>query len=163
MVDSRIGIRTSDTAISTAPAGNLRLEYLLALAAAGLLYIITCAPAILWQDSALLTYRILHNDLTGNLGLAVAHPSYILVGMLVKQVPIGDLAHMVNLISAVFGAVAVANVYLLTMLWLGKRLAASVAAVTLAVSWTFWQHAAIAEVYTLYAATFTAELIVLLK
>jgi len=135
----------------------------IALAAAGLLYVFTCAPAILWQDSGLLVYRILHDDLEGNLGLALAHPLYVMIGILVKYVPIGQLAYRINLLSAVCGAVAIANLFLLLRLWLGRILPAVIGAVTLAVSWTFWQHAVLAEVYTLYTAQMFGELIVLLQ
>ena len=137
--------------------------YLVVLAGAMLLYAITCAPAILWQDSALFVYRIWHNDLQGNLGLALAHPLYIIIGIIVKHIPIGDLAHRINLISAVCGALTVANLFLLVRLWLGRHLPAIIAALTLAVSWTFWQQAVIAETYTLYTAQMLAELIVLLQ
>jgi hypothetical protein len=65
--------------------------------------------------------------------------------------------------SAVFASVAVANVFYFLRLWLKATLPAAVGAITLAVSHTFWLHAAIAEVYTLYAAFFTAELILLLQ
>jgi hypothetical protein len=132
------------------------------LAALGL-YGFSCAPAVLWQDSGLFVYRIWHNDIQGNLGLALAHPLYILIGMMVKCVPFGDFAYRVNLLSALFGAVAVANLFLLVRLWLGKSMPAVVAAITLGLSWTFWSNAAIAEVYTLYAAQMFAELIVLLQ
>ena len=57
----------------------------------------------------------------------------------------------------------VANVFLLVRLWLGKNFPAAVAAVTLAVSHTFWFHASIIETYTLWSAIFTAELIMLLQ
>ena len=142
---------------------NVPLMYLIVLAGTGALYIITCAPTILWQDSALLTYRIWHNDIQGNLGLAISHPLYILVGIAVKYIPIGQLAYRVNLISAVFGAVAVANLFLILRLWLRKTLPAVIGAITLAVSWTFWQNAVIAEVYSMYAAQMLAELIMLLQ
>ena len=36
-------------------------------------------------------------------------------------------------------------------------------AVSLALSWTMWQHACIAEVYTLYTAIFVGELVMLLQ
>lgn len=126
------------------------------------LYIATCAPNVLWQDSGLFQYRIWHNELQGNLGLALAHPLYIMIGILVKYIPLGNFAHRINLISAISGALAVANLFLLMRLWLDKNSPAIVSAITLAVSWTFWQHAVIAEVYTLYAAQMLAELIVLL-
>ena len=142
---------------------SVLLMYLIVLAGAGALYVFTCAPGVLWQDSGLLVYRIWHNDIQGNLGLAIAHPLYLLIGMAVKYIPIGQLAYRVNLISAVFGAVAVANVFLLLRLWLGRSLPAIIGAITLAVSWTFWQNAVIAEVYSMYAAQMLGELIVLLQ
>ena len=36
----------------------------------GTLYVLTCAPGPLWQDSGLFQYRIWHNDIEGKLGLA---------------------------------------------------------------------------------------------
>ncbi len=147
----------------TASYENVPLMYLIVLAGAGILYVLTCAPTVLWQDSGLLIYRIWHNDLQGNLGLAISHPLYILVGIAVKHIPIGQLAYRVNLISAVFGAVAVANLFLLLRLWLGRNMPAVIGAITLAVSWTFWQNAVIAEVYSMYAAQMLAELIMLLQ
>jgi hypothetical protein len=147
---------------SVIPVGVVK-AYLSVLGGALVLYGLTCAPAVLWQDSGLFVYRIWHNDLQGNLGIALAHPLYILLGIVVKSVPLGDLAHRVNLISAVCGAVSIANLYLLVRLWLGRSLPAIVAAVTLALSWTFWQNAVIAEVYTLYTMFLFAELIMLLQ
>jgi hypothetical protein len=137
--------------------------YLLVLAGAGALYVLTCAPAILWQDSSLFAYRVWHNDIRGDMGLALAHPLYVMIGMAVKQIPAGDLAYRLNLTSAMFAAVAVANLFLLVRLWLGKTLPALVSAITLAVSWTFWQQAVGAEVYTLYVAQMFAELLMLLQ
>ena len=87
------------------------------LGAAAGLYILTCAPTILWQDSGLFVYRIWHNDLEGNLGLALAHPLYIMLGIAVKRLPFADLAYKVNLMSAIFGAITVANLFLLLRLW----------------------------------------------
>ena len=142
--------------------GSIVLWYLIVLAGAGVLYAISCAPTILWQDSGLFVYRIWHNDIQGDLGLALAHPLYIMIGIAVKHIPLGDLAYRVNLISVCCGAVTVANLFLLLRLWLGKNLPAIIGAVTLAVSWNFWQHAVIAEIYTLYTAQILAELIMLL-
>lgn len=137
--------------------------YFVVLAGGLGLYGLTSAPAVLWQDSGLFVYRILHNDIEGKLGLATAHPLYVMIGIAVKHVPLGDMARRVNLISAVFGAVAIANLFLLLRLWLVRILPALIGALTLAVSWTFWQHASIAEVCTLYAAQMLGELIVLLQ
>ncbi len=127
------------------------------------MYVSTCAPTVLWQDSGLFVYRIWHNDLEGNLGIALAHPLYIMVGILAKLVPLGEMAWRINLLSAIFAAIAVANLYLLLRLWLGRVWPAVIATVSLAVSWTFWQNAVLAEVYTLYAAQLFTELLVLLQ
>ncbi len=137
--------------------------YVIVLFAAGMLYVISCAPTVLWQDSGLFVYRIWHNDIEGNLGLALAHPLYVMIGIAVKHIPVGDMAYRINLISAVSAAVAVANLFLLLRLWLGRTAPAVIGAITLAVSWTFWQHAVLAEVYTLYTAQLFVELIVLLQ
>ncbi|HUT29798.1 MAG TPA: DUF2723 domain-containing protein [Sedimentisphaerales bacterium] len=137
--------------------------YLLVLGGALLLYGLTCAPGVLWHDSALFAYRVWHNDIEGEMGLALAHPLYVMLGIALKYVPLGGLFYRLNIMSAVFGAVAVANLFLLLRLWLGRNWPAVIGAVTLAVSWTFWQHAVIAEVCSLYAAQLLAELIVLLQ
>lgn len=146
------------------PSRFIRLSpYGRVLLCAALLYGISCAPGLLWQDSGLIQYRVLNNDLAGFLGLATAHPLHTLVAMGTKILPWGQVATKVNLLSSVAGAVAVANVFCLVRLWTGRSAAALVAALTLALSHTFWQHASMAETYTLWTALFTAELVVLLQ
>lgn len=139
------------------------LWYLIVLCCAGAVYIFTCAPGVLWQDSALLAYRIWHNDIEGDMGLALSHPLYVMIGIAVKHVRFGDLFYRLNLMSAVFGAAAVANLFLLLRLWLGRNRPAIIGAITLCVSWTFWQHSVIAEICSLYAAQMLGELVVLLQ
>jgi hypothetical protein len=133
------------------------------LLSAAILYGVSCAPGLLWQDSGLIQYRVLNNDIDGFLGLAVAHPLYYLLAICAKIVPWGQLAHRVNLLSSLAGAVAVANLFILVRMWTGRSLAGILAALALALSHTFWQHASMAETYTLWTALFTAELIVLLR
>jgi hypothetical protein len=142
---------------------NLTVNYFVVLLAAAVLYIATCAPGPLWQDSGMYQYRIWHNDIEGKLGLALSHPLYHIIGIGVKYIPLGEFAYRVNLISAIAAAFTIANLFLLLRLWLGKNLPAVLAAITLALSWTIWQFASIAEVYTLYLALLFAELIMLLQ
>jgi hypothetical protein len=137
--------------------------YLLVFAGVFGLYAFTSAPGILWQDSGRMVYRIWHNDMEGKLGLAVAHPLYIVFGMLTKCIDAGSLAGRINIMTALFGGVTVANLFLLVRLWLGRVGPALVGAVTLAVSWTFWQNSVMAEVYTLSTALLFGELIMLLQ
>jgi hypothetical protein len=142
---------------------NLTVNYVVVLLAAAVLYIATCAPGPLWQDSGMYQYRIWHNDIEGKLGLALSHPLYHIIGIGVKYIPLSEFAYRVNLISAIAAAFTIANLFLLLRLWLGKNLPAVLAAITLALSWTIWQFASIAEVYTLYSALLFAELIMLLQ
>jgi hypothetical protein len=142
---------------------NLTVSYFVVLLVAAVLYIATCAPGPLWQDSGEFQYRIWHNDIEGKLGLALSHPLYHIIGIGVKYIPLGEFAYRVNLISAIAAAFTIANLFLLLRLWLGKNLPAVLAAITLALSWTIWQFASIAEVYTLYSALLFAELIMLLQ
>ena len=138
-------------------------HYVVVLCGALALYIISCAPGALWQDSGLIQYRIWHNDIEGFLGLAISHPLFYILAIGAKYIPLGEFAHRINLVSAVAAAVAVANMFLLMRLWLDRNLPAVVAAFTLAVSHTFWRHASIIETYTLWTALFLAELIMLLQ
>ncbi len=127
------------------------------------LYGLTLAPTVvtLFDDSLefqLVTYQ-----------LGIAHPPgyplYTLLGWLFTRLPVGDVAYRVNLMSAVFGALTVALVYLIGLeLTPGRgqiagprRSWASVAgaligALALAISPVFWSQATVAEVYTLNAA-----------
>ena len=142
---------------------NLKTTYIAVLLAAAALYIATCAPGTLWQDSGMFQYRILHNDIRGNLGMALSHPLYHIIGIAVKHIPLGEFAYRINLISAVAAAFTIANLFLLLRLWLNKSLPAAIAAATLALSHTFWRHAVIAETYTLYTALLMTELLMLLQ
>ena len=149
--------------MQTSIFSNVKVGYGAVLLAALVLYIATCAPGVLWQDSGMYQYRIWHNDIEGKLGLALSHPLYHIIGIGVKSIPLGEYGYRINLISAIAGAFAVANLFLLLRLWLKKNLPAIIAAITLALSHTFWRHAVIAEDYTLYAALFLAELVMLLQ
>jgi hypothetical protein len=130
---------------------------------AAILYGVSCAPGAAWQDSGLIQYRVWHRDIEGPLGLALSHPLYYLLAIGASRVPLGEFGHRVNCLSALAAALAVANLYLLVRLWLGRAFPATIAAVTLALSHTFWWHASVAETYTLWAAMFFAELICLLQ
>lgn len=136
--------------------------YALVLATSLFLYVATCAPRVVWHDSGLLSWRILEHDFAGDMGLALAHPLYILIGLLFKAVPLGDMGYRFNLLSALFGAVTVANLFLLVKIYTRRLFPAVLSALSLALAWTFWWHCVLAEVYTLQTAIITAELLALL-
>ena len=142
---------------------NLIKSYIAVLAGAFLVYAVSCAPSVLWQDSGMIQYRTWCNDIEGGLGLALSHPLFYILAIGAKYVHLGEFAYRVNLVSAIAGAVAIANLFLLLRLWLGRSFPAVIAAVMFGLSHTFWRHASIAETYTLYTALLLTELIMLLQ
>jgi len=131
----------------------------LCVAGAGLvLYVATCAPGVLWQDGATFQGRVHQADYTGELGLALAHPLYIFLARLFSHLPLGSFAHRVNLFSAVCGAATLAVAFDLCWTLSRCRWAALCATIMLGASHTFWTHAVIAEVYTLYGLCTFVEL-----
>ena len=141
----------------------LRRLYPAVLGSFLVIYALSCAPGLLWQDSGLVQYRVLHHDLTGFFGLALAHPLFYYLAIVMKAIPLGEAVHRINLLSALAGAVAVANVFAFMRLWLQRTGPALLAAISLGLCHTFWQHASVAETYTLWSAFFTGELVVLMQ
>lgn len=142
---------------------NPKLSYPAVFLIAAALYVLTCAPGVLWQDSGMIQYRVWHNDIEGSLGLALSHPFFYIIAIGAKHIPIGEFAYRVNLVAAMAGAVTITNLFLLLRLWLNKNLPAVIGAASLAFSHTFWQHSCMVETYTLYTAMLTAELVVILQ
>ncbi len=135
--------------------------YAVVLVAAATLYVATSAPSVVWQDSGLIQWRVLNRDIEGGLGLALSHPLYYLIAIGASF--LGDPARMATLATAVISAFAVANLFLLVGLWVKRTVPAAVAALTLALSHTFWWHATVPETYNLAAALLLAELAALLQ
>lgn len=111
--------------------------------AAFVLYVRTLAPSLLWGDMA--------EFQTLSYTLGMTHPSgymtHVMIGKLFTLIPIGNIAWRVNLMSAFFGALSVANVYLITRLHGGWRAAGISASALLALLEGFWWRALIAESY----------------
>ncbi len=89
------------------------------------------------------------------LGLAhsTGYPLYTWLGKLFTYLPIGDVAHRVNLMSAVLGAGGVFLLYVILRRLTGdrslaaSRLASAFGALLFGFSLTFWSQTGIAEVY----------------
>ncbi len=145
----------------------MKFEYAAVLIAAGIIYGISVAPGPLWQDNGMAQVRVLEHDYVGNLGLALAHPLFYLVAQAFQFLPFQESAFKTNLVAAVCGAFTVANMYLL-LSWLlaahpHRRMAAVIGALSLTLAHTFWQHAALAEVYTVSTFILTCELLALVQ
>jgi hypothetical protein len=145
--------------------GPATLAALLALA----LYLRTLAPGLLAGDSGEFQFAAW----TAGLVHPTGYPLYLILGYLwTHLLPWSDPAGRLNLLSALFGALAVGLMYLLAVRVLrlagpahqtdlGYRLLAAVAAATFAVSPAFWSQAVIAEVYALNTALVAALLLAL--
>lgn len=107
------------------------------------LYIRTLAPSVLYGDISefqTLSYTLGMTHPSG-------YPTQITFGKLFTFLPFGDIAYRVNLMSAFFGALAVANVYLIVRLMGGWRAAGILASFALTTSTFFWRRTIIAESY----------------
>jgi hypothetical protein len=114
--------------------------------AAFAVYLMTLAPTVLPGDSGEFQFAA---PLAG-LAHPTGYPLYLLLGRIwTSLVPLGDMAYRMNLLSAVFAALAVAACYTLARKSGVGMMAAAIAALTLAVSRTFWSQAVRAEVYAL--------------
>lgn len=121
------------------------------------LYGLTAARTIQWQDSGALVVRVLNDELVNPLGLALSHPlAYWLEKLAMVSLPLTP-AHAAALVSALFGALAVAGIYWIGLHLTGNRTAALLAATGLAVANTFWRFSTTPESYTLVAAVLLFE------
>ena len=100
--------------------------------------------------------------------LGVPHPTgyplFVLAGWLwVHLLPLGTMAFRLNLLVAVFGALAVSLTYLLALRLTGRHLPAVGSALLFGLSYTFWTQTSISEVYTLNAVFVAAVLYLLVR
>ena len=128
------------------------------------LYLMTLAPTVLYYarpiffDSAMLQAEA---SVLG-IGHPSGYPTYMMLTHLFTYLPFGDEAHLTNLASAVYGAVAVALFYAISLCLSGRVVAAVAGAFAFAVSATFWSQAVITEVYTLNALFISLTVLILL-
>jgi len=148
---------------SSAPEGRRWVD---AVAAAGvfsallIVYVVTLLPGLGGtEDTPKFQYV--------GAALGTAHepgyPLYMLLSYAASKLPIGTLAYRINLMSAFWGALTGALVYLaLRRLSVHAWLAIAVA-LGLGLGRTFWQHSVFAEVYTLSTALMAATLLALFQ
>lgn len=94
---------------------------------------------------------------------STGYPLYTWLGKLFTYLPVGDIAHRMNLMSAVLGAAGVGLVYLIALNLTRHRLASLFTALLFAFSRTFWSQTGIAEVYAPNVFMVALTLLLLLK
>ncbi len=139
-----------------------RLVMALVPAGVGLLpfavYLQTLLPGVGWGDIARFQYVARVWGIPHRFG----YPLYIAISRLFGYLPIRNLAYRINLMSAVFAALAAVMVYFVIMRLADDWIAAASAALSFAFSQAFWEQAVVAEVYTLNAFLIGAVVLVLL-
>ncbi len=121
------------------------------------IYLLTLAPTVTVEDSGEL--------ITAAYTLGIPHPSgyplYAILGKIFTYIPFGTIAWRVNLMSAFFGALSVALLYLVIERLTKNKLISFFSSLIFAFSPIFWSQCVIAEVYTINTF-FTALLIFIL-
>jgi hypothetical protein len=122
------------------------LEVVLAAFVPLMLYLQTLARTVYTFDSGEITVAAY------TLGLvhAPGYPLYLLLAKGFTFIPIGTIAYRVNLMSAVFASLAVAEIYWLIVRLTWRKWAALAAAWLLAASPVFWSQAVVASTYPLH-------------
>jgi hypothetical protein len=122
-------------------------------------YLRTMAPTIYALDSAELT--------TGAYTLGIVHapgsPTYMLLGHLFAQLPIGDVGYRLNLMSAVAAALAAFFLHQVLRRLTGNAALALFATWLAAFTYYFWISALAAELYAMHAACVAALLLLVLR
>lgn len=128
------------------------------------LYLRTLAPGVLHYDRPAMLDSAMFQAQAATLGIThpTGYPTYTLLAHLFTYLPFGDAAYLVNLFSAVVGAIAVALLFLVGYRLSGSVIAAAVGSLAFAVGDTYWSQAVIAEVYTLNVLFICLVLLVLL-
>jgi hypothetical protein len=153
----------ADPATANAAPSRAPRLYVLALLVAGAAYAATAQHGPAWQDSGIFQWRIATFQTSSDMGIALSHPLLIVAGKAMSLLPVGDVPWRMNLLSALCGAVAVANVTLLVWRMTRRAWPALLAGATLMLAHTTWWLATITESQTLLLALFTTELHVLLS
>ncbi len=123
-----------------------------------IVYLLTLAPTVYWGDSGEL--------ITVAYTLGIAHPSgyptWTLLGHLFTYIPFGSVAWRVNLMSAVFGSLAVMLLYFICYKLTKSKSGSFLASIAFGFSVPFWNIATVAEVYTLHIFFIALNLLLLL-
>jgi hypothetical protein len=123
-----------------------------------LLYAFTACDQIQWLDSGEFVLRVVNHELNIPGDSVRAHPLHFwLCTAFASMLPLKPPFAMA-LVSALGGALTVANVYAVVKLLSRRNDAAILAALGLALAHSFWRFSGYVEVYTLTAASLTAEM-----
>lgn len=136
--------------------------WLIALACALTLYVLTLAPDVVWQDQGDYQVQAAQCNLNRPGDVVRVHPLFIVTAHLVGRLGIFSYAYAANLVSAVFAAVTVANVYLLVYMLTGRTGAGALSAAVLALAHSIWFLGVQAQTYSMANAAMSLGLVLTL-
>lgn len=142
---------------SPTPDADWRVCWAIAFVVAGVLYTATANRGAQWQDSGIQQVRIVTGEIANSRGLALVHPVHYYLGRAFLHLPVSEPAFAITLVSAVCGALAIANVAGTLVLLTRRPMPAVIGAGALMFAHTFWQHATHTESYALVAALLSGE------
>lgn len=127
------------------------------------LYGATAAPGLLWGDSGEAQLHVLLTGWYVDNEIARSHVLYYALARFAAWLAPMDAARVANLVSALFGALTVANAAWLCAALCRRRAAVVCGTLLLMVSHTLWQLSTSAEVLSLATALLTGELLAFVK
>lgn len=124
-------------------------------------YLLTLTPSLSFKspdgnELATVAYQL-------GLAHSTGYPLYTWLGKLFTFLPIGDVAHRVNLMSATLGAGTTALLYGILVTLTERRLPSAFTALLFGFSLTFWSQTGISEVYAPNAFMVALTLFLLLR
>ena len=140
---------------------SLKGLWVLAFVFFAALYGLTAQRSFPWQDSGVRHLQVSCGDLRGDMGLALAHPMYVLISQPVRLLPKQHFALALNAFSGLGMAIALANLAVIVTVLTSRRWVGLLAAAMLAVCHTVWWLSTVAETYTWSVAGLTTELLLL--
>lgn len=123
-------------------------------------YLWSLAPSVLWGDDAFFQRSAFDGTLPRDGG---GHWLWFVLARASVQLPLGEVAYRVNLLSALAAVATVGLLYGAGRTLRLSETASTVAALSLGVAHTFWMHAVRAEVYTVFTALLVLELILMFQ
>ena len=124
---------------------------------------LTMAPGVLWGDSGDAQVRVLAGEWTDARELARTHITYYAAAIGLHRFGGLDAALAANLVSALAGAITVANTCWLLSLFVRRRLAVVCGGALLLVSHTLWQLSTGAEVVTFSTMCLSFEMVMVTR
>ncbi len=145
------------------PIGRGWIGWLIVLVAAMALYGFTLAPDLVWQDQGDYQLQVAQCNLNRPGDLVRVHPFFIVTAHAIGRMGWFSYAYAANLTSAVFAAIAVANVFLVTYRLTGQVGPGILSAGTFGMAHSVWFLGVQAQTYSMANAAISGGILLFLE